>query len=109
MERSGRNAEPRVGKERKIVASGVHGGKRIIWRGRTGIVHYGYATIHPAYYFLHTGPFTQVRTKRTYEPQSHARVFLKERASTAVRVQRLCGRPAEGQGRNIGKIIRRKK
>lgn len=30
LERSGRNAEPRVEKERKIVASSARGGKRII-------------------------------------------------------------------------------
>lgn len=38
-------------------------------------MHYECATIHPAYYFLHTDPLTQVRTKRAYEPPSHAHAF----------------------------------
>lgn len=64
-----------------------------------GVVHYGYATIHPAYYFLHTSPLTQVPTNRVRARiVTRTRFVLKERALTAVRVQRLCGQLAEEQG-----------
>ena len=59
-------------------------------------MHYGYA-IHPAYYFLHTSPLTQVRTNARTS-QRHMRFVLKEYASMAVRVQRLRGQSVKEQG-----------
>lgn len=106
LERSGRNAEPRIGKERKIECARweTHNIEREDGRCALWIRHYSPRLLLPTYQPSYPG----TRTKRVRAIVTRTRFVLKERTLTATRVQRLCGQPGR-TGRNMGKVKRKKK